>query len=191
MAKIIHLEKRVPVTEGVKVTVKDKKVRVEGPRGVLEKDFSHAKRIDIRLENQEIVVETYSGRKRDLALVQPIARHIQNMMTGVTKGWRYKLKIVYTHFPISVKAQGDRIIIENFLGQRSNRVAKIVGDTKVKIEKDDIILEGNDIEAVSQTAANIHLATHLPRKARLSPHGREGGPGVLDGIYVYEKGPIE
>jgi large subunit ribosomal protein L6 len=48
----------------------------------------------------------------------------------------------------------------------------------VKIEPEDIIVEGVNLEDVSQTAANIEQATRIRRK----------DPRVfLDGIYVYEK----
>jgi large subunit ribosomal protein L6 len=56
---------------------------------------------------------------------------------------------------------------------------------KVQVAKDDIIVEGIDKDLVGQFAANIELATTLRGKQRLSPHGRESAPGVLDGIYVY------
>ncbi len=100
------------------------------------------------------------------------------MITGVTKGYTYKLKIVFSHFPISVKLQGKSILIENFTGERRARSIDIIGDVKVKIEPDDIIVEGINLEHVSQTAANIEQATRVRNK----------DPRVfLDGIYVYER----
>jgi large subunit ribosomal protein L6 len=100
------------------------------------------------------------------------------MITGVTKGFSYKLKIVFSHFPISVKLQDKFVLIENFTGERRARKVKTVGDVKVKIEAEDIIVEGVNLEDVSQTAANIEQATRVRRK----------DPRVfLDGIYVYER----
>ena len=100
------------------------------------------------------------------------------MITGVTKGYQYKLKIVFSHFPISVKVQGKEILIENFTGERRERRIKILGDAKIKIEPDDIIVEGVNLEDVSQTAANIEQATRVRGK----------DPRVfLDGLYVYER----
>ena len=111
-------------------------------------------------------------------MVGTVCAHIRNMIKGVTKGFTYKLKIVYAHFPISVKVEGDKILIENFLGERAPRVAKIVGNTKVIVKKDDVILQGINIEEVGQTAANIEQATKIKNK---DPRK------FLDGIYVYEK----
>jgi large subunit ribosomal protein L6 len=186
IVRVLHASSSIQIPGDVKVKVLGKKVEVEGPLGKVEKDFSHAKRIFIRLEDKNVIVETHGATKKDYALVNTIASHINNMVIGVTKGYRYKMKIVYAHFPMNLKIVNDKVIIENFLGGRGKRSAKIMPGVRVKIEKEDVIVEGIDKDAVAQTAANIHLATHLRGKRALSPHGREGtGPGILDGIYLY------
>ncbi len=82
----------------------------------------------------------------------------------MTKGYTYRVKVVYAHFPISVKTKGDEILVENFVGERSPRVAKIVGACKVTVEGDDVIVKGVSLEDVGQTAANVELATKIKRK---------------------------
>ncbi|RLE99124.1 MAG: 50S ribosomal protein L6 [Thermoprotei archaeon] len=193
MARIPYVRQEVEVPEGVKVSVEGKRVRVEGPLGSVEKDFSHAKDILISLEDSKVVLEAYFVNKKGYALVNTLASKIRNMIVGVQRGFRYKMKVVYAHFPMSVKVDEERglVIIENFLGRRDKIQAKIVPGAKVRVEKDDVIVEGVDVEAVAQTAANIHEAARLRGKYRLCPHGREGGPGVLDGIYVYAKEHIK
>jgi large subunit ribosomal protein L6 len=100
------------------------------------------------------------------------------MITGVTKGFTYKLKIVFAHFPISVKVREKTLAIENFSGERSPRIVKVVGDTKVIVKDEDVIVQGMNIEHVSQTAANIETGTRVKVK----------DPRVfLDGIYIYER----
>jgi large subunit ribosomal protein L6 len=100
------------------------------------------------------------------------------MITGVRKGFTCKLKIVFSHFPISVKVKDKTVLIENFTGERNPRKAKIVGDVQIKVQSEDIIIQGINLEDVSQTAANIEQATKVKRK----------DPRVfLDGIYVYER----
>jgi large subunit ribosomal protein L6 len=100
------------------------------------------------------------------------------MVTGVRKGFTYKLKIVFSHFPISVKIKDKTVLIENFTGERNPRKAKIVGNAKVKVQSEDIIVQDLNLESVSQTAANIEQATKVKKK----------DPRVfLDGIYVYER----
>ncbi len=167
----------VEIPEGVEVEVDGRVVTVRGELGELTKDFSHAP-ISIRLEDKQVVVEANWPRKREKAVVGTVASHIKNMITGVTKGFTYKLKIVYSHFPISVEVDGDKVLIKNFTGERGVRTAKIVGNAKVRVEKDDVIVQGIDIEEVGQTAANIEQATKIKGKdIRV----------FLDGIYIYEK----
>ena len=169
--------KVVEVPEGVQVEVEGKVVKVKGPLGELVRDFSHAP-VDIRLDGNKVVVEAYWPKKRERAMIGTVAAHIRNMITGVTKGFTYKLKIVFTHFPIQVSVEGDKVVIRNFLGERAPRIAKIMPGVKVEVEKEDVLVKGIDIEAVGQTAANIEMATKIKGKdIRV----------FLDGIYIYEK----
>ena len=174
------VESVVDVPDGVEVSLEGKRVKVSGPRGVVEKDFTHAG-VELALDGGRVRVWAQNPKKRERALVKTIASHIGNMIKGVTRGFRYKLKIVYVHFPINVQIVGDRVIIQNFLGERRPREARIVGDTKVYVQGEDVIVEGVDIEAVAQTAANIQQATRIRRKDLRK---------FLDGIYVYEKGEM-
>jgi len=175
------IESIVDIPDEVEVALEGKRVRVSGPRGVVEKDFTHVM-VELSLDGDKVRVWTRNPRKREGALVKTIASHIRNMIRGVIRGFRYKLKIVYVHFPINVQVVGDRVIIQNFLGERKPREAKIVGDTTVYVEGEDVIVEGVDIQAVGQTAANIQQATRIRRKDLRK---------FLDGIYVYAKEEIE
>ena len=175
--RLPEISKTVQVPDNVNLSLDGKKVNVKGAKGSLMRDFSFAT-ISIEGEGKNIRIWAKWPRKKEAALVGTIASHIQNMITGVTKGYTYKLKIVFSHFPISVKLQDKSILIENFTGERRARSIEIIGDVKVKIEPDDIIVEGINLEHVSQTAANIEQATRVRNK----------DPRVfLDGIYVYER----
>ena len=169
--------KTVKVPEGVSVNLEGKTIEVSGEKGRLVRDFSHAP-VSILIEDGEVVVSAQWARRKVSALVGTICSHIGNMIKGVTQGFTYKLKIVYSHFPISVKVEQDRIVVENFIGERSPRTAKIVGNTEVSVKGDDILVRGTNIEQVSQTAANVEQATKVKEK---DPRK------FLDGIYVYEK----
>jgi large subunit ribosomal protein L6 len=111
-------------------------------------------------------------------IINTVMSLISNMVTGVTKGYTYRLKIVYAHFPISVKTKGDQVLVENFVGERSPRVARIIGDCKVTVEGDDVVVKGISVEEVGQTAANMELATRIKKKDQRI---------FLDGIYLYQK----
>ncbi|RLE63908.1 MAG: 50S ribosomal protein L6 [Thermoprotei archaeon] len=186
MAKDAYIRLEVPIPDNVELRVEGKVVLVRGPLGQLKKDFSYAKKVNISRENNRVVLETYFARKRDKALIGMLAGKIKSMIEGVLRGYRYRMYIVYAHFPMNLKVSKDEIIVENFLGRRDIIRVKIVEGATVKVLKDEVIIEGLDKEAVAQTAANLHQATKLRGKRRLAPHGRAGGPGVLDGIYLYK-----
>ncbi len=169
--------RRVEIPDGVKVNVEGKIVEVMGEKGRLIRDFSGLP-VSIEIVDGEIEVSALRSRRKEKACVGTVCAHIRNMITGVTKGFTYKLKIVFAHFPISVKVDGDKVIIANFMGERAPRVAKIVGDVKVTVNGDDVIVQGMNIEEVGQTAANIEQATKIKNR---DPRR------FLDGIYVYEK----
>jgi large subunit ribosomal protein L6 len=193
MAREIYVRREVTVPQGVKVYIVGKRVRVEGPLGSVEKDFSHAKNVNITQEDGKIVLEAFNADKKTYSVVNTLASKIENMIVGVEKGFRYKMKIVYAHFPMNVKVDDKNgiVIIENFLGRRGKITTRLMPGVKVKVDKEDVIIEGVDKDAVAQTAASIYEVTRLRGKYRMSPHGREGGPGILDGIYLYAKEHIK
>jgi large subunit ribosomal protein L6 len=174
---MVEAIKSVEVPEGVEVQVEGRIVTVKGEKGTLTRDFSKTP-VTIEFDGKAIRVRANWPRKREAALVGTVASHIRNMIVGVTKGFTYKLKIVFSHFPISVKVKENTVLIENFTGERSPRKARIMGDVKVLAKGDDVIVQGISLEDVSQTAANIQNATKVKKK----------DPRVfLDGIYVYER----
>ncbi len=182
MVKEVIVRDEVDIPEGVEVEIEGKRVVVKGPKGSVERDFSHARHVRIYKEGNKVIVETFFARRKEKAVVYSIGAHIRNMITGVTKGYRYWLKIIYSHFPVSVKVEGDKVIIENFLGERAPRIAKIVGNAKVRVQKNDVIVEGVNIEDVGQTAANIEQATKIRGFDRRV---------FVDGIYIYKKELME
>ena len=173
-----RLETRiVQIPKEVTVALDGKMIEVKGEKGRLVKDFSQAP-IVIRVDGNEVTVSATRTRRKESALVGTICSHVNNMIKGVTEGFTYKLKIVFSHFPISVKVQGDHVLIENFIGERNPRTANIMGDSRVSVKWDDVIVKGVNVEDVSQTAANIEQATVVRRRDTRK---------FLDGIYIFEK----
>jgi large subunit ribosomal protein L6 len=176
--RLPEVSRTIKAPDNVDITVDAaKKVVVKGEKGTLTRDFSHAA-VNVEGIGKEIRIWAKWPRKKESALVGTIESHIKNMITGVTKGYTYKLKIVFSHFPISVKVQDRSVLIENFTGERRPRKIKIIGSVKVKVESEDVVVSGIDLEQVSQTAANIEQLTRVRGK----------DPRVfLDGIYVFEQ----
>ncbi len=171
------IEQTVTVPEGVNLTLDGHKVAVTGTNGAIEYDFGHA---GLNLGYQESILRvwTENPRRKQKALVKTIASHVNNMIIGVTKGFTYRLKIVFIHFPMTINVQKERVIINNFIGERAPRIAKIRGNVKIRQDGDDIIVTGADINHVAQTAANIQESTKIKNKDLRK---------FLDGIYVYLK----
>ena len=173
-----EVNKIIDVPEGVKVnyTANSGELSITGPLGSLARKFINPK-IKIEYKKNNIIVSCLRPRKKDNALVGTWSAHITNMVTGVTSGFEYKMKIVYSHFPIKTHVKDDELIIENFLGEKQPRRAKIVGETKVKVSGDQIILNGIDLNTTGQSMANIERATKI----------KNYDPRVFqDGIYLVE-----
>lgn len=162
----------------VSITKQENIITTKGSFGSVQKDFTKMPAI-IDLQDNKITIKSRGNRKKDFALVNTLQSVINNMVKGSSQGFTYRLKIVFAHFPISIKIKGKDIVVENFFGERSPRTSKIIGnDTKVSVEGEDIIVKGPNIESVSQTAANLELATRIKNKdSRV----------FLDGVYIYSK----
>lgn len=131
-----------------------------------------------------IRVDLWFANRKQLACVRTAISHIDNMMVGVTRGFIYKMRFVYSHFPINVTCNGNNVEIRNFLGER--RVRKIplpegVSYVRSADVKDEIQILGNDIAMVSMLCAQIQQSTNVRHKDLRK---------FLDGIYVSEKGAI-
>ena len=175
--RTVEVSRTLRVPEGVEVSVSDRVITVRGPKGTLTRDFSNAP-VTIKLNGDEISIETSWPRKKEASLVGTIYSHIKNMMTGTLKGFTYKVKVIFAHFPVTVTVRGENILIENFTGERSARIARIEGDTKVTVKGEDVIVQGISLEDVAQTAANLEQATKIKRK----------DPRIfLDGLFIFER----
>lgn len=170
------IEMEIP--ENVTVRKEAQLILVTGKRGTISKDF-HKIPASIIIKDNTIAIEPVGKRKADLAITNTARSILNNMFKGVEKGFKYKLKIVFAHFPISVKVKGKEVHVENFFGERSARVSRVVGDaTNVTITGDDVIVEGPSLEEVSQTAANIESSTKVRGKDQRV---------FLDGLYIYSR----
>ena len=177
----------IEIPEGVEVTVKARVVTVKGPRGELTKAFKSRSMDIVKVSNKRIRVDIWGGKRKELACLRTTTAHIENMITGLTKGFKYKMRFVYAHFPINGTVVGKpgndhKIEIRNFLGEKRNRIVSAEdGVTIVKSSdvKDQIEVSGNDLNAVSLTCSNISSATRVRNKDIRK---------FLDGVYVSEKG---
>jgi large subunit ribosomal protein L6 len=168
----------VEAPASVKIAKEDNTLSIKGKLGTVKKDFTKLP-AKITVDGNKITIKPYGKRKQDLAVTHTARSIIESMIKGVEKGYTYKLKIIFAHFPISVKIKGKDINVENFFGERAARVSRIVGDaTKVNVVGEDVVVQGPSLEDVSQTAANIELSTKIKNKDQRV---------FLDGLYVYSR----
>ncbi len=175
----MKMENELVIPENVTIEIDNKQVKVSGPKGELERVFKYFHDIKIEKKDNKLVVSSPSDRKKVRAMAGTIIAHVRNMIKGVTDGYTFKMRIVYSHFPVTIKVEGDKFLINNFLGENIPRVAKILGDTKIEIKGQDIFLTGTDKEAVGQTCGNIEQACRITKFDRRV---------FQDGIYIVEKG---
>ena len=188
----INAIKTLTVPKGVTVAIKNRKVTVTGPRGTLSRDFQHI-RVDLRLakkgDGQQVIAELWFGNRAQLATLRTVLTHIDNMIIGTTKGFLFKMKAVYNHFPINLVISNNNKTVEvkNYLGEKQERIVQMIGDTTAKLSKDidgtkdEVTIQGNDLDAVSQSAANIQqIAKVMDKDIRK----------FLDGVYVSFRGQI-
>ncbi len=167
----------IGIPEGVNVNIDKLNVSISGPKGQLQRELWYPG-IAIKRNDSEVVVMTDVPRREQLAMLGTLESHLKNMIAGVTSGYEYTMKVVYSHFPIQLKTEGQQVIIGNFLGEKRARKANIQGNTKVMIKGDQVIISGTNKEDVGQTAANIRQATKIKRF----------DPRVFqDGVYLVER----
>jgi large subunit ribosomal protein L9e len=187
--KLLHSTREVVVPEGLSLEVKARQVRVKGPRGQLTRDFKHT-RLDFAIVEEDGVkklrVECHLGKRKSLAVMRTVTSHIQNLFTGVSKGFEYKLRLVYAHFPININIANEGALVEirNFLGEKRVRSVNMYPGVKCERSsavKDELLITGNDVDMVSHSAALISGQCHVRKKDIRK---------FLDGIYIAERGLV-
>lgn len=156
----------VKIPSDVEAKIENGVLAISKGKTTLKRRFSRPRiSLEIKKINDEkaVVLSLESERKKERAIVGTWSSHIKNMVEGVTSGYQYKLRIIYSHFPVTVKIVGNEVQVNNFMGERGIRKAAIVGDSKVEAQKDTIIIRGPNKEDVGTTAANLERATHLAR----------------------------
>lgn len=172
-----RLEEKVEILEEIDVSRDGDKIEISGPNGTITKVFSD-RRISLDIGDDEITLLVDSPSKEEKALLGTYTSHVQNMVKGAQEDFEYKMKILYSHFPMKVKAKGNRVEIENFIGEEEPRKAKILADSEVKVDSDEVTITGPNREDVAQSAANIEAATKIKNTdSRV----------FQDGIYIVEK----
>ncbi len=172
------MEKEIGIPEGVEVRLEENEIIVKGPKGELRRGLPAI--IKAGVEGNRVVLKTEGKKdpKKVRAAIGTWNVHIRNMFTGVTQMWEARLKAVYSHFPLRQSVEGNTLVIQNFLGEKKHRSARILDGVKVDVRKEEVVVTGADIESVGQTCGNIEAATKVRGYDRRV---------FQDGIYIVQK----
>ncbi|KAI9677056.1 MAG: hypothetical protein M1817_006895 [Caeruleum heppii] len=185
--RYIHSQESLDIPEGVKVSIKTRVVTVEGPRGKLTKNLNHIAVCFSQPKKNVINIELHHGARKNVATLRTVRTIINNLIVGVTKGFKYKMRYVYAHFPINVNIEKNKetglwdVEIRNFIGEKIVRRVTMRAGVDVEIsknQKDELQLTGNSLEDVSQSAADIQQICRVRNKDIRK---------FLDGLYVSER----
>ncbi len=172
-----ELSQKIEIPEGIEVNIEENKLIVKGPEGTNEKKFNFSNLVFEKKDN-EIIIGNKKATKKEKRDMNTIAAHIRNMIKGVQKKFEYKLKICFSHFPITVEVKDNEALIKNFLGERVARKMKIPAGVDVNVGKDTITITSPNKELAGQTAANFEHVTRIPKKDRRV---------FQDGIFITNK----
>ena len=172
------MELKTELPDGFEAEYEDGILTVKADGDEVSKKLDHAL-IDVEVSGDEVVFSTEETKKNVTSIVGTFRSHLRNMIEGLENEHVYTMKGVYAHFPMTVKQQDNKIMIENFMGERKPREIEIMDGVSVSIDGDDLELRGADKEAVGQTAGRIEQACHK---------GNRDPRTFQDGVYITSKG---
>lgn len=174
----IDLHEEIEIPEGIEAII-------EGLEIILKKDRSELKRklnptITTKIEGNKIILDSKKASKKEKRILGTIKAHINNMILGLNEKFKYRLQIANVHFPMNVSIDKEKheLVVKNFLGEKIDRRVKLPKECDVRVEKDIIEIESENIEKAGQCAADIEKRTRSKNKDRRV---------YQDGIYIIEK----
>merc|ERR1719359_2687560 len=194
--RVVLKEDYLKLPDDVKVSVKARRVTVKGPLGELTRALNHLP-IDIRvmkmattkMKGLYVRIQMWNGGYKQACAVTTFKSLISNCIIGVTEGFRYRMKMVHAHFPITAIIAKDKsqIEIKNFLGGKKSHLIKMQPGCTVQMNpskdvKNELVFEGIDNAAVSLCCAQVSGVCFIKKKDERK---------FLDGIFVSSKDLIE
>lgn len=167
----------IEIPEGVDVNVIKNEVVVKGKEGENKREFKIGK-IKIEKKGDKIIVEYKNSTKKEKKIVNTVAAHIRNMIKGVQKKFEYKLKVCFSHFPFTLKMEGRKAIIKNFLGEKIDRKTEIPSGVEIDIDREIITILSTSREKAGDAAAKLEKVTRIINRDRRI---------FQDGIFITSK----
>jgi len=174
--KTKYLEK-TQIPEGIKCTFEDNLLVCQKDQIFLERKIIIPK-VKITVSGNEISFSSEKGNKIEFKIIKACMAHIKNIFDGLQNKFTYTLEACNVHFPMTLKVEKNKLVINNFLGEKIPRYAKILPTVNVEIKGQKITVSAHSKELAGQTAANIEKATKVRNRDRRV---------FQDGIYLTEK----
>ena len=192
--KYILKTEKIVIPDGVTVVSKAREVTVKGPKGTLKKSFKHIKaEIEVKEEEDEhthqkqkvVRINIYMNSYKQSAVLYTLRTHINNMIKGVTSGFRYKMHEVHKHFPIDLQINNNAVNIIKYLGQRDIKVIPLPDG--IKCQKNpknpsELWFDGIDCDALGCLCSKIFQSCY-PKNKDIRK--------FLDGVFISERGLLD
>lgn len=175
MKKELYQEIEIP--EGIETNLEDTTLTIKGKEGEIKREFKIGK-LDMEKKGNKLIIGNKKATKTEKRLMNTLAAHIKNMIKGVEEKFEYKLKICFSHFPMTVDVGEKEATIKNFLGEKIPRKVRLVPNVKVEVNKQDVIVSSHNKELAGQVAANFENATKIGKRDRRV---------FQDGIFITSK----
>ena len=167
----------IEIPNDVKVTVVNTTVHVRKEKETVSRTFI-IPRVDIVLQDKELMLRAKKATKREKKMLYSTRAHIKNMLQGVQTPYTYVLKVCSGHFPMTVSLTNEVLSVKNFLGEKIARTTRIIPNTQVNVEGQNITIKSADKEAAGRVASNIELLMKISKRDRRV---------FQDGIFITQK----
>ncbi len=162
---------------GVDLNISENTITVKGKEGELKTEIKYPF-LQINLDGTTLHVDADRDIAYQKAIAGTLAAMVRNMVKGVNEKYTAELELIYMHFPATVKVSGDKLIVENFVGERKPREIKLPKDVEVKVTGTKIKVSGIDKYLVGQVAGTIESKIQIKNKDRRV---------FKDGIFITKK----
>lgn len=176
--KIQELREEIEIPEGINAELVEGELTMKKGNNEIKRKIHPV--INLNIEGNKIILDCGRVRKTEKKIFGSMKAHIRNMINGLEEPFKYRLQISNVHFPMTITHNKGKneMVVKNFLGEKTDRIVKLIEGVDVNIDKDIIELECYDREKAGQCAANIEKRTRVRNKDRRI---------FQDGIFIIEK----
>ena len=172
-----NISDQIEIPNGVSCVFEGRKLIAKKGADTVERYFNLPS-INFLVQDNKIIISSKKGNKIDGKNIKTSIAHIENMFFGLENKFVFKLEACNVHFPMTLKIENGYLLINNFLGEKIPRKAKILAGVEVDLKGQKLTVSSRDIEAAGATATNMEKATKVKNRDRRV---------FQDGIFIVEK----